>query len=111
MDSATQTDHSPETSVAQRILDEGAQPLLAAAREAGLRGGAALSLKTWLRKAISGELEAIKVGGRWLTSSRAIRRCLEAAQLRRQPSAPPAARADANAVLSKYGLGRDQEGK
>lgn len=83
--------------IAHRVLDEGAQPLLAAAREAGLRGNALPSLKTFLRAVVSGKLDAVKVGGRWLTSASAVRRYVEQLQQRR-PSVPPIDKSDAVAT-------------
>lgn len=91
-------------SVAQRVLDEGAQPLLAAARAAGLLDESLPSTKTLLRAAISRKLDAVKVAGRWLTSAAAIRRWVEAAQHRRERFGIDAAAADR--VLDAYGLGR-----
>lgn len=100
-------DVPPATSTAQLILAEGAQPLLAAARDAGLLGDALPSTKTLLRAAISRKLEAVKVAGRWLTSSRAILRWVEAAQHRRERYGIDAAAA--NQVLTAYGLGRKED--
>lgn len=91
-------------SVAQRVLDEGAHPLLAAARAAGLLEDALPSTKTLLRAAISRKLDAVKVAGRWLTSAAAIRRWVEAAQPRRDRFGIDAGTADR--VLDAYGLGR-----
>jgi hypothetical protein len=103
--------HSPQslstpsaTTTAQRILAEGAQPLLAAARAAGLLGDALPSSKTLLRAAIGRKLDAVKVAGRWLTSPGAIMRWVEAAQHRRERCGIDAAAA--NEVLASYGLGR-----
>jgi hypothetical protein len=64
----------PSTSATLRILDEGATSLVVAARDAGLTDDAQPSLKTLLRAATTGRLEALKVCGRWLTSAGAIRR-------------------------------------
>ena len=91
-------------SAAQRVLAEGAQPLLAAARAAGLHDEALPSTKTLLRAAISRKLDAVKVAGRWLTSAAAIRRWVEAAQPRRDRFGIDAGAADR--VLDAYGLGR-----
>ena len=69
-----------QSCAADRVLDEGAQPLLLAARAAGLKGDAELSLRTLLRNASTGKLEAIKIAGRWLTSAAAIRRWVASQQ-------------------------------
>lgn len=65
---------SAASTLAQRVLDEGAQPILAAAQAAGLLGDSLPSLKTFLRAVRTGTLDAVKVGGRWLTSGAAVRR-------------------------------------
>lgn len=92
----------------QRVLDEGARPLLVAAGDAGLRAAALPSLKTLLRAAISGKLEAVKVAGRWLTSPPAVRRWIEAEQHRRERygAAAELDAAAADAVLDAHGLPR-----
>jgi hypothetical protein len=92
------------TTTAQRILAEGALPLLAAAQDAGLLGEALPSKKTLLRAAISRKLEAVKVAGRWLTSSAGILRWVAAAQHRQARCGIDAVAA--NQVLASYGLGR-----
>lgn len=94
---------SPD-SLAQRVLAEGALPLLAAARAAGLLEEALPSIKTLLRAAISRKLDAVKVAGRWLTSAAAVRRWIEASQPRRERFGLDAAAADR--VLEAFGLGR-----
>ena len=96
----TSHDSTLTVTVAQRILDEGAQPLLAAAREAGLLGDALPSLKTFLRAVVSGKLDAVKVGGRWLTSPSAVRRYVEQLQQGRH-GAPPVATADAASAAAR----------
>ncbi len=93
-------------SVAQRVLTEGAQPLLTAARAAGLLDEALPSTKTLLRAAISRKLDAVKVAGRWLTSAAAIRRWIEAAQHRRERFGIDAEAADR--VLDAFDLGRGE---
>ena len=98
-------------SVAQRILDEGAQPLLDAARDAGLRGDVCPSLKTLLRAALSRKLEAAKVAGRWLTSAAAIRRWVEHSQRRRDGLGAHLDQVGAETLLEAHGLGRRQEGE
>lgn len=96
----------PAISTAQRVLAEGAQPLLAAARAAGLHDEALPSTKTLLRAAISRKLDAVKVAGRWLTSAAAVRRWIEGSQPRRERFGMD--RHAANEVLEAYGLGRVQ---
>ncbi len=95
---------APAPTVAERVLAEGAQPLLAAARAAGLLDEALPSTKTLLRAAISRKLDAVKVAGRWLTSAAAIRRWVEAAQHRRDRFGIDAVAADR--VLEAFDLGR-----
>lgn len=95
-------------SVAQRILDEGAQPLLDAAVSAGLSGDALPSLKTLLRAAISRKLEAVKVAGKWLTSPAAIVRWIEGSQGRRESLGQQLDRTAADEVLAAHGLGREE---
>lgn len=103
---ATQTD--PDHDTAARLLGEGTMPLVEAAREAGLRP--VPSLRTLLRASITGRLESLRVAGRRVTSVPAVVRWVAAQQRRR--AARPAARAvDSDAVLSRYGLGREQEAK
>lgn len=92
------------TTAAQRVLDEGAQSLLSAARAAGLCEDVLPSTKTLLRAAISRKLEAVKVAGRWLTSAPAVRRWIEASQPRRERFGIDAAAADR--VLEAFNLGR-----
>lgn len=106
MESSTNTGTAgaPASTVAQRVLAEGAQPLLAAARAAGLLDKALPSTKTLLRAAISRKLDAVKVAGRWLTSAPAILRWIEAAQHRRDRFGIDAAAADR--VLEAFNLGR-----
>ena len=94
----------PVVTTTQRVLAEGAQPLLAAARAAGLLDEALPSTKTLLRAAISRKLDAVKVAGRWLTSAAAIRRWVEAAQHRRDRFGIDAVAADR--VLEAFDLGR-----
>ena len=98
---------------AQRVLDEGARPLLVAAADAGLRQDACPSLKTFLRAAISHKLEAVKLAGRWLTSPAAVRRWIEAEQHRRDRygSAAGIDPAAADTVLGAYGLARPHPDK
>jgi hypothetical protein len=79
----TPHDSTLTTTVAQRVLDEGAMPLIQAARAAGLDGDALPSLRTFLREAASRRLEAVKVAGQWLTSASAVRRFVERAQQER----------------------------
>src|SRR5262245_48192447 len=103
----TNTPGSPaRESATQRVLSEGAMPLLAAARGAGLLDDALPSNKTLLRAAISRKLDAVKVAGRWLTSAAAIRRWVEAAQHRRDRFGIDAAAAER--VLEAFDLGRGQ---
>lgn len=95
----------PSVTGTQRILQEGALPLLDAAEAAGLHGAAKPSLKTLLRASICGRLESIKVSGRRLTSAEAIVRWVEAAQHRRDRFALPPTEADR--VLEAFDLGRE----
>jgi hypothetical protein len=106
MDSTTNTTSraAHATTATQRVLAEGAQPLVTAARAAGLLDEALPSLKTLLRAAISRKLDAVKVAGRWLTSAAAIRRWVEAAQHRRERFAMDSVAADL--VLDAFDLGR-----
>lgn len=106
MDNAPQNSNAGTLalSVARRVIAEGAQPLLAAARAAGLLDKALPSTKTLLRAAISRKLDAVKVAGRWLTSAPAILRWIEAAQHRRDRFGIDAEAADR--VLEAFDLGR-----
>ena len=102
-------------SLAQRILDEGAQPLQAAARDAGLNPPP--SLKTLLRWSISGvrgrKLETIRVGGRIQTSAAAVRRLIAATQPQRDAEVPVVAgdRDEADRILTAYGIGRSNKAR
>jgi hypothetical protein len=103
-DAAALPDH--RLTLTERLLDEGVVSLIEAAKRAGLRP--VPCLRTLMRNAITEKLEAIKIGGRWVTSPDAVRRWL--AQQQAQRAAAPPARANANAVLGRYGLGRDCPG-
>lgn len=89
---------------AARLLAEGVQPLVDAAKEAGLRP--VPSLRTLLRASISRRLESVKVAGRRLTSAPAIVRWVSRQQGDRcefrRDTIPHAA---ASVVLESYGLG------
>jgi hypothetical protein len=93
----------------ERLLDEGTMGLIEAAKMA--RANPMPCLRTLLRGAISGDLEAIKQAGRWTTSVAAFRRWLarKQQQRRRTVAAIAPARADADAVLERFGLGREQQ--
>lgn len=97
------------TDLAERLLKEGVLPLMAAARAAGLHGNVCPSLKTFMRAAISRKLEAVKVGGRWLTSPNAIVRWVHRSQARRDAIGGSIDSESANRILSAYGLGRPKE--
>jgi hypothetical protein len=94
-------------SPAQRVLEEGAQLARDAAREAGVAANVTPSNKTFLRALVSGKLDGVKVGGRWLTSSAAIRRWIEASQGRREAILPALDPASADEILAAHGLGRE----
>lgn len=79
-----------------------------------LRGGGLTDTSLWtgMRMCISGELEAIKVRGRWMTSIAAVRRMLarQALQSRsatlERGSVRSASKAAAGRYLESLGLGR-----
>ena len=68
----------PPSNTAARLLHEGVNPLLHAAREAGLQP--VPSHRTLLRAAIAGTLESLKVAGRRVTSTAAIVRWIQGQQ-------------------------------
>ena len=88
-----------------RLLDEGTQPLVAAAKEAGMRP--VPCLRTLMRAAMSGKLEALKLQGRWCTSAAAVRRWITRNQPRAVAAAATVGAVDPNPVLSRYGLARE----
>lgn len=88
-----------------RLLDEGTQPLVAAAKAAGMRP--VPCLRTLMRAAMSGKLEALKLQGRWCTSSAAVRRWITRNQPRAVATAATVGAVDPNPVLSRYGLARE----
>jgi hypothetical protein len=99
-----------ESNPTHRVLAEGPRPLLKAAKDAGLNDKDALpSLRTLLRAAISGQLDAVKVAGRWLTSPAAIVRWIDAAQHRRVQCLPILSATVADEVLAPNGLQRHSE--
>jgi len=91
--------------VAERILREGEGSLIDSCRAAGLR--TVPSLRYLMRAAITGKLDAIKIAGRWRTSPDAIKRLIARSQASSRTPPPPPRRADSNAVLARYGLGRE----
>lgn len=96
-----------QRSTARRVLAEGACLAREAARLAGLAEEVTPSNKTFLRALVSGKLEGIKIGGRWLTSPGAVLRWIEASQERRVALAPSLTSEDADAVLAAHGLARE----
>lgn len=94
--------------VTQRLLAEGAKPLLVAAREAGLNP--APTVKTLLRWTIAGtngkKLERVRVGGRVLTSVAAVQRFILGQVRVGQPSPADAAMDHESAlkVLDRLGV-------
>ena len=106
---ATQRDQSlpvtPQAS-AERLLDEGALPIVEAAR----REGIGISAKTALRWALHGtagvRLESVRVGGRRMTSRAALRRFIAAQQRNATPAKQSIDPASADAVLASHGLSR-----
>ena len=64
-------------------------------------------LRTLLRAAMSGKLEALKLQGRWCTSAASIRRWITRNQPRASAAAAPVVCADPGSILSRYGLARE----
>lgn len=99
----TLSDHRQQ--LTDRLLDEGTQPLVAAAKAAGMRP--VPCLRTLIRAAMSGKLEAIKLQSRWCTSAAAVRRWVARNQPRATAGPSPVVVADPGSVLSRYGLARE----
>ena len=96
----------PAHAIAFRLLEEGTFPLVQAAQQAGLTP--VPSLRSLLRAAITGRLESLKISGRRVTSPQAVARWVVAQQAKRANPAPLAqTRIEAEAVLERYGLGRE----
>ncbi|MBL8751408.1 MAG: DUF1580 domain-containing protein [Planctomycetes bacterium] len=92
--------------IADRLLDEGALPIVEAAR----REGITISGKTALRWALHGtagaRLESVRIGGRRMTSGAAIRRFVEAQQKNPLPVAQALDLRATDAVLAAHGITR-----
>lgn len=93
-------------SLADRILAEGAVSLHEGIRAEGL-SASPKTARRWRIRGVGGtRLEAVRVGGRWLTSRAAVRRFVAAQQRETPPAVQAIDVAAADAVLAAHGLGR-----